>query len=157
MVWFCMVWSKKAPHGTVPKCIAARTIEPPLSLFPPHTYQQCLIHLHCVLLTYHQCLTHQIFSMSYNPHLPAVSYKHIYPVSYTSSSTSTNLAKTLPYDTPTLTTHTIQHITSHIPAHNTYTYNIYTITQHLHLQHIPSHNIYTYNIYHHTTLLVIML
>ena len=41
MVWYSMVlyglvWHKKPPHGTVPKCIAARTIEPPLSLFPPH-------------------------------------------------------------------------------------------------------------------------
>ena len=89
-VWFCMVWGKKPPHGTVPKCIAARTIEPPLSLFPPHLPN--VLHIHTLFpsvpyqtiprqTTPTQCFTHQTLHPSTLPNhtIP----HHTYPMSYT--------------------------------------------------------------------------
>ena len=105
-VWFCMVWygvvlyckeqegspwnspqvhrSKKHPATSLP--ISTTHLLPSVSL----TYHQN------ISLTRSQCLTLQTYPISHTPHLPAVSYKHIYPVSNT---TSTNLAKTLRYHT----------------------------------------------------------
>ena len=71
MVWYGVEWSKKAPHGRVSKCITARTIEPPLSLFPPVSYSPHLPSLNFILLhTYHQCLT-------FTSYLPGVSQTSI--------------------------------------------------------------------------------
>ena len=94
MVWFCMVQRKKSPHGTVPKCIAARTIEPPLSLFPPHPpwvgypmfYTPDLAHL--------QSLPNQTILSPAKPYLIKVHHQTI----PNHTNTRINLTNTLLYD-----------------------------------------------------------